>query len=323
MARKPLNECSVLVTGGAGFIGSHLVDRLAEESPRALIVVDDLFLGREENLAEARRRYPALKFHKADASKYDVVRAIMTDEAVDVVFNLAVIPLPTSLVRPRFTVDVNVGIATVACELLREGLYRTLIHFSSSEAYGSAQYVPMDENHPLLPETPYAASKLAGDHIAHSYVATFGLDITIVRPFNNFGPRQNDAAYAGVIPIVVNQALRSEPVTVFGDGLQTRDFVFVRDTAAAAVRAYEVEATRGRVLNLSSGRETSVNDLVRVILEAMGSSVPVRHGPPRPGDVRRHCGDSQLARAMLGVEPRTVSDETMRETIAWYQGSAR
>lgn len=323
MARKPLSDCGVLVTGGAGFIGSHVVDRLLEESPRRVVVVDNLFLGREENLAEARRREPSLKFYAEDASDYDAMRRIITDERIDVVFNLAVIPLPTSLERPRFTVDVNVGIATVACELLREGLYSTLIHFSSSEAYGSAQYVPMDEAHPLLPETPYAASKLAGDHIAHSYVATFGLDIAIVRPFNNFGPRQNDRAYAGVIPIVVHQAMRGEPVTIFGDGLQTRDFVYVRDTAHAAVRAYEVEATRGQVLNISTGREVAVNDLVRTILDAMDADVPVRHGDPRPGDVRRHCGDCRRAHEILGVEPRSVSPETMRETIEWYRGGAR
>ena len=160
---------SVLVTGGAGFIGSHLVDRIIQDSPSNLVVVDNLFLGKEANLDQARQAFPALKFYRQDASDYEAMKRIITAEGVEAVFNLAVVPLPTSLERPRWTVGTNMAITTVACELLREGYYQTLIHFSSSEAYGSAQYVPMDEKHPLLPSTPYAASKDDSDHVVLSY----------------------------------------------------------------------------------------------------------------------------------------------------------
>ncbi len=321
--RPSLHGKSVLVTGGAGFIGSHLVDRLIEESPSRVTVVDNLFLGREENLAPARERLGGLRLYHTDATDAVALARILADEQVEVVFNLAVIPLPASLVRPRWSIEHNVALATVPCELLREQRFATLIHFSSSEAYGSASYVPMDEAHPAVPSTPYAASKMSGDQIVLSYVHTYGVDAGILRPFNNFGPRQNAGTYAGIIPIVVQRALAGEPVTIFGDGEQTRDFVFVRDTADAAVRIYGEPRTRGRIVNIASGREVSVNELVRELLEVLGSDVGVEHVAPRSGDVRRHAGDIGLARRLIGFEPRTSLHDGIAETVAWYLADAR
>jgi UDP-glucose 4-epimerase len=309
---------SVVVVGGAGFIGSHLVDRIVDEQPARLTVVDNLFLGREENLAEARRRHPDLRFVAQDATDLEAMDAILRAAAAEVVFNLAVVPLPASLERPRWSVEQNVALAMVPCELQRLGRFRTLIHFSSSEAYGSAAYVPMDEAHPAVPSTPYAASKLAGDQVVLSYWHTFGLDAAIIRPFNNFGPRQNAGSYAGIIPIVVERAERGEPIQVHGDGEQTRDFVFVRDTADAAIRVHASPATRGRVVNVASGREVSVNELVRLLLELLGSDVGVEHVAPRPGDVRRHLASIDLARELIGYLPRTSLRDGLAETVAWY-----
>lgn len=309
----------VLVTGGAGFIGSHLVDRLVTEDPAGLVVVDSLFLGKEANLDSARQVFPGLRFFCQDASDYHAMAAILTTNRIDVVFDLAVIPLPTSLERPRWTVDTNVAMATAMCELLRTRHFATLIHFSSSEVYGTAQSVPMDEDHPLAPLTPYAASKAAADHVALSYRHTFGVDLAVVRPFNTFGPRQNDTAYAGVIPIVVEQALRGEPVIIHGDGEQTRDFTFVSDVAGAAVDVYAHPATRGQVVNVASGRETTVNELVGKLLDAVGVDAPVVHGPSRPGDVRRHCGSAARARQLIGLRPGRPIDDGLDETVAWYR----
>jgi len=321
--RPTLAGKSVLVLGGAGFIGSHLVDRLADEGPRRVSVVDNLFLGREENLATARERLADLRFHEQDATDEAALEAIVRTDETEVVFNLAVVPLPASLERPMWSVEHNVRLALVPCELLRAGAFETLIHVSSSEAYGSAAYVPMDEAHPPVPSTPYAASKLAGDQIVLSYQHTFGLDAAIIRPFNNFGPRQNAGSYAGIIPIVVNRATRGEPIEIYGDGEQTRDFVFVRDTADAAIAMYREPATRGRIVNVASGREVSVNELVRLLLEAIGADVPVRHVEPRPGDVRRHWASIDLARELIGYEPRTSLRDGLAETVAWYLGSMR
>ena len=186
--RLSLAGKSVVVTGGAGFIGSHLVERIAREGPRSLSVIDNMYLGRPENLARARELFPELQLHTQDASDYDAVGAIVAADRVDVFFNLAIVPLPASLINPRWTVDHNVALATVPCELQRQGFFETLIHFSSSEAYGSATYVPMDEEHPSVPSTPYAASKLAGDYVVLSYRETYQTDVAILRPFNNFGP---------------------------------------------------------------------------------------------------------------------------------------
>jgi len=310
----------ILVTGGAGFIGSHLVDRLTKEDPGKLVVVDSFFLGREENLAEACKDYPNLKLYRMDASNLAAMLQLVTSEKIEVVFDLAIVPLPTSLDFPTWTIETNIGIASTFCELARRGCIQTLVHCSSSEAYGSAIHVPMNERHPLIPCTPYAASKAACDHIILSYRETYNIDTVIVRPFNNFGPRQNPGSYAGIIPIVIRRVLNNMPIEIFDDGKQTRDFIFVRDTADAMVKIYEEERTRGQVINIASGRETSVNSLVSQLTAVMGApDHPVFHSAARSGDVRRHCGDVTRLKELTGFEARTISTETLAETVEWYR----
>jgi UDP-glucose 4-epimerase len=276
----------ILVTGGAGFIGSHLVDRLIKEKPEKIVVVDNLFLGKEVNLADALKDFGNLKIFREDASNFEKMDEILRTENVDVVFNLAVIPLPTSLVKPEWSVDVSIKITNILCELLREEAFETLIHCSSSEAYGSAEYVPMDEKHPLNPTTPYAASKASCDHIVLSYYRTFGVDVVIIRPFNNYGPRQNERAYAGVIPTVIRRILEGQAPVIFGDGEQTRDYIYVTDTASAMVDTYKNKNTRGKLINIGSGKEISINDLVGTICQVMDYNNNPIHKNPRIGDVR-------------------------------------
>ena len=313
-----LKRKRVLVTGGAGFIGSHVVDRIAAEDPDALVVVDNLFLGREVNLADARLRFPSLKLHVQDASDCTAIKRIVQEEQIEIVFNLAVIPLLASLEQPLWSVDTNIGITTAICELAREACYETLIHCSSSEVYGTAQQVPMSESHPLLPLTPYAAAKSAADHITLSYRFAFDIDAAIARPFNCYGPRQNSGPYAAVIPAMINRAIRGQPIEIFGDGRQTRDFIFVHDTADAIVRIYETPATRGRVINIATGREVSVNELVSVLRDVFGTDLLIVHKAPRPADVRRHCGDISLARELMGFSPTVSLEEGLRMTVQWY-----
>lgn len=310
---------SVLVSGGAGFIGSHLVDRLIEEEPSQLTVVDNFFLGRERNLDAARTKRPDLEVMRLDAADLAAMQDVATEREIDVVFDLAVVPLPTSLIYPVWTIQTNVGIATTFCELARRGLIGTLVHCSSSEAYGSARHVPMDEEHPHDAITPYAASKSAADAIITSYIKTFGIEATIVRPFNNFGPRQNPGTYAGIIPIVVRRVKQGIPIEIHGDGDQTRDFIFVRETAEMLVRAFANVETRGQVLNVATGIETSVNQLVTDLLDVMHArDHEVVHIPERPGDVRRHCADVTRARDLLAYEPRAISADQLRDTVDYY-----
>ncbi len=311
---------SVLVTGGAGFIGSHLVDRLIAERPARLVVVDNLFLGKRENLVDARRAYPDLRLYVVDAARPGVMRRILREEAVEIVFDLATIPLPASLQRPKWASHSIYEIALNLCELGRQGAYRTFIHCSSSESYGTAQYIPMDENHPLAVKTPYAAAKAAADLIVCSYVRTFGLDATIVRPFNAYGPRQNERQYAGIIPMVIRRILAGQPPIIYGDGEQTRDYTFVTDIVEGIVAAARHEGTRGRVVNIAMGEEVSINRLVRLICQELGYAGEIRHAPPRPGDVRRHRADSTLARSLLGWRPRVPLEEGIARTVRWYQG---
>ena len=199
-----LKNKSVLVTGGAGFIGSHLVDRLVKEEPEKVIIVDNFFLGKQQNIEQVLKN-ETVKLYYQDAAHYEKMLNIFEVEGVDVVFNLAVVPLLTSHELPKITCEDNINITLTVLELLRKDYYDTLIHCSSSEACGSAVTVIMDENHPLNPTTPYAASKAACDLLVRSYENTFGIDMSIVRPFNNYGPRQNEGSYAGVIPITIKR----------------------------------------------------------------------------------------------------------------------
>ena len=191
---------TVLVTGGAGFIGSHLCDTLLEKGAGKVVCLDNFFLGKMENLQEATSHENFVLYHD-DARNFGTVQAILGKEQVDVVFNLATIALNYSFFNPFDAYMVNVEIANTLLELLKMEQYRTLIHVSSSEAYGSAKYSPMDENHPTDPTTPYAAGKAAADLMIHSFSKVLDLDISIIRPFNNFGPRQNaEGPLAAIIP---------------------------------------------------------------------------------------------------------------------------
>jgi UDP-glucose 4-epimerase len=313
----------ILVTGGAGFIGSHLVDRLVAEEPAVVVVVDDLSLGNERNLEQARARLGSrLVTYFESAANLPRMREIVTEQHIQVAYDLACIPLPHSLLQPVENVEVNVALALTLAELAREKRIETLVHFSSSEAYGTALRDVMNEDHPLEPMTPYAAAKLAGDVVVLSYIRTFGIDATILRPFNNYGPRQNSGAHAGIIPLVSRLVAEHKPIEIHGDGEQTRDLIFVRDTADAAVKMYETESTRGRVVNVASGIETSMNTLVRSMLQELGAPAhAVVHTEPRMGDVRRHLGGVALAEQLFGFRPHTALGEGLRATLDWYRNA--
>lgn len=316
-----LNNKSILVTGGAGFIGSHLVDRLIDENPENLVVVDNFYLGEDKirNLSSAKSRFPSLKVYREDAAKMRLIKKNIKNENIDVVFNLATTCLPVSLIKPKWSYDINVAITSNLCELLRKDYFKTLIHFSSSEVYGTAEQIPMDESHSLKPTTPYGASKIASDHLILSYHNTFDIDVSIVRPFNTYGPRQNEGTYAGVIPLTISRILRDESPVIYGDGLQTRDYNYVTDVADAAVKVYQEKSTRGKVLNIASAKEISIKDLNSKIAKLMNFKKPIIYDEPRPGDVRRFIGSNSLAKKIINYKPEVDFEEGLRQTTNWYR----
>jgi len=316
-----LKNKSILVTGGAGFIGSHLVDKLIKEEPEILIVVDDFFVGKIENLREAREKFKGLKIYKQDASEYDKMKEILIDNGVDVIFDLATIPLPVSLERPRWAYEKNVNKCSALCELIRNDYFDILVHYSSSEAYGSLKYKPMDEEHPWNPTTPYAASKAAEDHLVFSYYRTFGIDMAIIRPFNNYGPRQNIGKYAGVIPLTIKRILNGESPIIYGDGKQTRDYIYVLETVESSIQVYNHKNTRGKAINIASGKEITIKEIVKTIAEHLGCDKPIVYKEPRPGDVRRHFADISLAKKLIGFKPAINFEEGIKYTLEWYKMS--
>lgn len=318
MREYDLKNKSVLVTGGAGFIGSHLVDALLAHGASAVVAVDNLFLGSMENLAEAQRS-SRLKFYREDAADLSALDHILTQHRVEVVFNLATKALLYSFSNPEGAYMVNVEIMHALLYLQRKGAFQTLIHCSSSEAYGTAQTFPMSESHPYVPATPYAAGKAAADLMALSYAHTFGNDLAVVRPFNNYGPRQNQTrGLEAVIPLTAARLMRGEAPIIYGDGEQTRDFIFVEDTVSGLLAAYAHSSARGQVLNLASGEELSIARVIKGICAYFKYDGEIEYRPARVADVRRHRGDIQRARELLGFAPKIDFEEGLRRTLDWY-----
>jgi UDP-glucose 4-epimerase len=311
---------NIMILGGAGFIGSWLVDKIIFHEPEKTLIIDNFFSGKMENIINAKHEVgDKLKIYKKDAADHGVLKEIFMQEGeIDVVFNLAVKPLYVSFTDPIDVFWTSVKIASNLLEIQRQGMFKTLVHFSSSEAYGTAEYVPMDEKHPLRPTTPYGAGKAAADHLIISYNKSYGNDVTIIRPFNNFGPRQNEKTYAGIVPTTILKILKGKPPVIFGDGNQTRDFIYVEDTVDAAIKAYKTKATRGRILNIGRCKETSINDIVRMIANIMNYKGRIIYQKPRTGDVRRHCADISLAKRLIGFNPKTSLEQGLHKTIAWY-----
>jgi UDP-glucose 4-epimerase len=314
-----LSGARVLVTGGAGFIGSHLVDALLETGAESVAVVDTFFLGREENLDAARERHgDALTVYRDDAGDLGAMTAVCRAERPDVAFNLATKALLYSFFHPVGAFEVNVSIAAALAELMRTGALAKLVHLSSSEVYGTAQQISMSEDHPLLAETSYAAGKAAADLLLMSYVNMYDLDIVTVRPFNNYGPRQNDGAFAAVVPLTIRRLLEGSPPVIEGDGLQTRDFIYVQDTVAAILALATMDLARGQTLNVGSGREVAIAEVVEAICDIAGYRGEIVHAPARIADVRRHRADVTRAEALLGPVAPTGLRDGLERTYGWH-----
>jgi UDP-glucose 4-epimerase len=308
----------VLVTGGAGFIGSHLVDRLLARGAR-VVVVDNFFLGKRENLADAVATGRPLEIIYEDACDLGAMREIIERHEIQDVFNLATKALEYSFHNPAGAFAVNTESTLALAELLRKGHYERLVHTSSSEAFGTALERPMTEDHPRNPTTPYAAGKAAADLLLASWVRTFDLDIRIVRPFNNFGPRQNWGAYAGVVPITIDRLRQGLPPILHGDGSQGRDFVYVEDVAEGLLTVAETPGARGRDLNIASGVETPIRELLSTLCEIAGFDGDWIREERRTAEVDHHVGDASRLAEVTGFRPPTSLPIALERTYEWYR----
>jgi UDP-glucose 4-epimerase len=279
------------------------------------VVLDNMSVGREANLAGLPTGSVALI--TGDVRDMRVVSSVVQD--VSVIFHLACVNLRHALLAPRDAHDVNATGTLNVLEAAREAGVPRFVHVSSSEVYGSACRPTIDEDHPTLPTTAYGASKLAGEAYARAYFGTYGCPVTIVRPFNSYGRRSHHEGTSGeVIPRWMRRALAGMPLMVTGDGLQTRDFTHVTDTARGIVLAASREGTLGETINIGSGHERTLMELADAVGVACGrESVVLEHAPARPGDITRQRADITRARVLLDFEPHVTLADGLRDLRAW------
>jgi len=309
-----------LVTGGAGFIGSHIVAGLRSQGG-LVRVLDDFSTGQPGNLEV---RTPAEKVGPLEIVEADVRDAARVAEAVrgiEVVFHeAAFVSVPASMKRPAECFDVNCMGTLVLLEAARAAGVRRVVLASSAAVYGDSQELPLQEGSAPQPPSPYAASKLVDEIYASLYTHAMGLEVCALRYFNAFGPRQRpDTQYAAAVPIFIRQMLKQQAPTIFGDGGQTRDLIFVGDVVRANLLAAEHPGAAGEVFNVCTGRTTRILDLIDALHKLIPGAPAADFAPKRTGDIYESVGSPAKARAMLGFDAQTSLLDGLKETVAWMQ----
>jgi NAD dependent epimerase/dehydratase len=317
LSNHPWRGRTVLVTGAGGFIGSHLVERLVELSADVRALVRYTSTGHAGWLDSSPVRND-VDVVLGDIRDFDSVQGAMRGR--DVVFHLAaLIGIPYSYRAAQSYVRTNIEGTLNVLQAARELATERVVCTSTSEVYGNARYVPINEEHPLQGQSPYSASKIGADKIAESYYLSFGLPVSIVRPFNTYGPRQSTRA---VIPTIITQALSGPEVRV-GSLSPTRDFNYVTDTVEGFLCAASEPQAIGKTINFGSGLEISIGDLARLIGRLLGKDLTLvsdeQRVRPDNSEVDRLCADSSLAQQLLGWRPLVGLEEGLRQTIAWME----
>ena len=313
---------TVLITGGAGFIGSHMVRYLFANYDYNIIVMDALtYAGTMGNIPDNIRRDQRFSFWHGNIRSVDLVNELVSQS--DIVINFAA---ETHVARSIydntlfFETDV-LGTHVVANAVSKHSVER-FIHISTSEVYGTALSVPMTEEHPLNPTTPYASAKVGGDRLVYSYWATYDTPAVIVRPFNQYGPNQH---LEKVIPRFITSALLDEPLTIHGSGDYTRDWTYVSDTCLALDRVIhsDLSKVKGQVINIGTGRDTSIRKIADMILDGTGKPQRlIKHVSGRPGQVDRHIASTDKALRLLDWKAETAFEQGITKTIKWYRENA-
>jgi NAD dependent epimerase/dehydratase len=312
-----LAEKKILVTGADGFIGSHLVEKLLKAGCK----VTALNYYNSFNSWGWLDQIPSnnnLEVISGDIRDPHFCKEIT--KGMDIIFHLAaLIAIPYSYIAPDSYVDTNVKGTLNICQAAKENGVKRVIHTSTSEVYGTALYVPIDEKHPLQPQSPYSASKIGADAMAMSFYLSFELGVTIARPFNTYGPRQSARA---IIPTIISQIASGKKIIEVGDISPTRDFNFVEDTCDGFIELAKSDATIGRTLNISSNYEVSVEETFLMIKKIMNSSVEFIQDPqrmrPKNSEVFRLWGDNTLIKELTGFTPRHNLEDGLKKTVDWF-----
>ena len=309
----------ILVTGGAGFIGAHIVRRLVKEGHRVR-VVDNLSTGSLQRLADV---VPAIEFIEADLAE-----PLICDDVVDgieLVIHQAAIPsVQRSIQDPVASNRSNITATLNLLESCRKYNVRRLIYAASSSAYGDTETLPKREDMPPNPLSPYALQKLVGERYCQLYHELYGLETVCLRYFNVFGPGQDPhSEYSAVIPKFINRILAGQPLTVFGDGEQSRDFTYVENVVRGNLAALYARQAAGKVFNVAYGERTSLNTLIQILERILGVKAAVRYEMARKGDVRHSLADLRLAQSVLGYEPKIGIEQGLKETVEAMKATTR
>jgi UDP-glucose 4-epimerase len=302
------------VTGGAGFIGSHLIDRLIGKG-FDVVVLDDFSSGSQKNLGSHIGK-SNFRLIKGDVRNKTVTRKAL--ENVDAVFHLAaIVNVDFSVKNPLLVNEVNVKGTLNLLEGCLKLKVKQFIYVSSCAVYGEPEYLPIDESHPTKPLSPYGVSKLAAEHYCQVFCRIYGLRTVILRYFNVYGPRQRKEPYSGVILQFMEHLKQKKIPVIFGDGTQTRDFVYVDDVVDATLNVLNCEKCAGDVINVGSGRETSIKELYGVLLRIFEMrNVKPEYSSPRAGDIKRSCADLSRAEELLGYKPKFSLEDGLKKLLA-------
>src|SRR6266853_6212012 len=307
-----------LVTGGAGFIGSHIAAGLIDRGARVRII-DDLSTGHRENIAEVGGD---IDFIQASLTDRPAVRRALED--VEWVFHEAAIPsVPRSVGAPEETHEASVNATFSLLLAARDQKVRRLVYPASSAAYGDQPELPKREDMRPDPLSPYAVAKLVGEYYCRVFSRVYGLDTVSLRYFNVFGPRQDPGSqYSGVISRFIDAALNAKQPTIYGDGEQSRDFTYIANVVDANLKADESDSAVGQVINIANGERVTINEVFEMVKKLTGrANLEAEYAPPRTGDVRDSLADLSLARSLLGYTPQVGLEEGLRSTIDWWTKS--
>lgn len=308
---------NILVTGGAGFIGSHLVSALLARS-HSVRVIDNFATGNHANLREVE---PVIELVEGDICDRNLLSKAM--QSIDYVLHHAAIPsVPRSIDNPLATNQANITGTLTVLQCARERNVRRVVYASSSSVYGDTEVLPKHENMQPNPLSPYALTKLVGEHYCRLFTTLYGLETVSLRYFNVFGARQDPTStYAAVIPRFITKLLRGEAPIVYGDGEQTRDFTYVANVVDANLLACEAQISAPLVCNIGCNARISLNELVTELNNHLGTAIQPTHTPPRPGDVKHSLADITIAKNALGYQARYSVAQGLAETLAWYQAN--